>query len=589
MSCKLLDSLSCSISDDYQFPMNNIVDVDEMVQYRLTVSPTDAFDRDCYGRTSLYLALRYNPSPYTIRMLYEANKVALKTPDVCGITPMVLLYRNEYPIDILDALLDMCPEKFVTPTRAASGKTILKELEQAWTGRIKKENLTPRELRRDPSLLLQWEKFMHTLQKARSILIEDANSSTFTTRDEETPPFLSPQVNAAIDLSGPHQLSSELILFILKLYHQPNAKHSKSQRLINLLTRYKSREEVDDKGDTTLEAILLYRLLLCPSEALHSDVGGGTTFYQLLKHYPTVRSIKMLYNANPIALTTPDFCGISPIALAYLRCYSIHILKTLLELQPGAFLVGCQRSFLCQSVSDELNAYSCPSVFDELNTSWNRLITTKAVTMKMLRNEPDLLEQWDKFMATVQAASLFFADEEHNESFAVKHDAYSIPQVHAALQLKGPNKLSITVLAFTMNMYPKQLSTTMDVKGRRMLPLHYILEEFGASKAMSDSDIDITGFLHLLRTMLTLFPEGVSLAHPETRNSLPLHIALEKNINYDEGVSDLIGILPHSIHIVQEESGLAPFMIASEGKGSDLSTIYDILREAPSSCQKLID
>jgi hypothetical protein len=68
-----------------------------------------------------------------------------------------------------------------------------------------------------------------------------------------------------------------------------------------------------------------------------SDACGRTPLYHLLKLRPTVRSLRIIYERDNYALTTPDFCGISPTALVYFREYPIYELKTLLNLHPESY------------------------------------------------------------------------------------------------------------------------------------------------------------------------------------------------------------------------------------------------------------
>jgi len=382
-----------------------------------------------------------------------------------------------------------------------------------------------------------------------------------------------------MSMTGKHKLSPHLILFALKFYHASNEKIGNPASLINILSNYEPREDCDEEGDKTLEAIVLYRLSICPSEAVQSDHYGRTALYHLTKSNPTVRSIKNLLIADPNALATTDFCGVSPITIAFLEISPVRILKTFLELQPEVFFERNRRSF------------SSPSVLDELNVTWTRLITTKAISVALLKSNPSLMDQWQKFMATVQVASYIFAEKEKNKSFAFTHDhdQFSVAELHASLQLWNYKKLPTAIFSFVMEMYSDQLKLQMDTdESSTSIPLHCLIRNCAASK---DSEIDIdgaknevrAGFLRVLQTMLKLYPEGACVEHYEHgHHSLALHMALRSNIKFYEGISDLIVAFPRSIHIRENKSNLAPFMTAAVGPDSNLDTIMTVLLEGPS-------
>jgi hypothetical protein len=562
---RLIDTLSCSDYEGAHSCHNDAID--QIIQYRLSVSPTDGFDTDFCGRSALHLAiLRFNSSPEGIKMLYEANKSALQTFDFFGIAPISLFYYDSYPLEILDKFLNLCPEKFITSNESNSHNTILKGLDKLWSRRIQKESLTVHDLIQDPALRFQWEKFIITLVKVHYLLVEEGLISPLRSleMDCQEPPF-SPQAIAAIDLCGPHQLSTDLILFILQMHHADNDNFTKFRRLIHILSFYQPIGEIDDDGDKTLEAILLYRLWACPSEVFQSDACGRTPLYHLLKLRPTVRSLRIIYERDNYALTTPDFCGISPTALVYFREYPIYELKTLLNLHPEAFMGGTPQELVPRQ-----------SVLNKLISMWDRLIPTKSITVSSLKADGKLMDQWDKFMATIQGANNFFLEKKPTETSQL--------ELHGALEMKAHISLPNSLISFIMNMYPSQLSTIMVVKNRRMLPLHFLIELFTTTKSKNDTVTCVTEFSNLLKTMLDLFPEAATMPHPENGSSLPLHMALEGNMTYNEGVSDIIKKFPAAIYISDEKSGLAPFMIASTTEEYDLDTVLSVLRGAPSAC-----
>ena len=580
-SQKLVDTFSC-LDYDHQIrgDVVNTAALDRIVQYRLELSPSDAFARDFCGRTCLYLALKHHLPPASIKLLYKANRSALITPDFCGISPIALLFFDSCPIEMLKEILVLCPETFALH-KTNSGKSILEELTNSWTIKIQNKGITPFQVRRDPKLMLQWEKIICTAMSVRETVVGSKNNCIMQTGAEERNAELSfaPESQAIIDMSmtGKLKLSPDLILFALKFYHTSNEKIGNPARLINILSNYEPREDCDEKGDETLEAIVLYRLSICPSEALQFDQYGRTTLYHLTKSNPTARSIKNLIVADPNALVTPDFCGISPIAIAFLDISPLRILKIFLELQPEVVFQRRRKSFSSQSV------------LDELNITWTRLITTKAISVSLLKSNPSLMDQWQKFMATVQVASYIFAEKEKDESFAFRHDQFSFAELHASLQLWNYNKLPIAIFSFVMEMYSDQLKMGMDTdESSTSIPLHYLIRNCAASK---DSEIDIDGgedevrgdFLHVLQTMLKLYPEGARVKHYEDgRHSLALHMALRSNMKFHEGISDLIAAFPRSIYIRENKSNLAPFMTAAVGPDSSLDAIMTVLLEGPS-------
>lgn len=563
---RLIETLSCCDCEEFQSWQTDGF-IDQIIQYRLSVSPNDGFDTDFCGRSALYLALRFNPSPESIRMLYRANKSALQTSDFFAIAPISLLYHDSYPLGVLKVFLDLCPENFITPLESISQKTTLKELDKMWSSRIQKENLSVYDLIKDSALRLQWEKFIATVTEVHSLLLKEGLKSPLRSLevDSEEPSF-SHQALAAIDLCGNHQLSTEVILLILKMYHTENENVTTSRRLISILSSYQPRKEIDTDGDRTLEAILLYRLWASPSEAFQSDHCGRTPLYHLIRLRPTVRSLRILYEKNTHALTTPDFAGVCPIALVYFRGCPIYVLQTLLALQPSAFMGGSPQELL-----------GSQSIMKRLISLWNRLISTKSVLVSSIKDDGKLIDQWDKFMTTIQAANCFFLKKEPND--------LSQFELHHILELRTRISFPVSLISFIIKMYPSQLSSMMVFNNRKMLPLHHLIEIFVSSKNPYTTDALCTeDFMDILKIMLDLFPEAAATPLPHNCSTLPLHMALEGNMKYNEGVSDIISKYPTAIHLTHKKTGLAPFMIASTTEGHDLETILNVLREAPSAC-----
>ena len=562
---RLLDILSCVEYQDVLSSRKGLLE--EIIQYRISISQKDGFDTDFCGRSSLYLALRFNPSPHSIKILYEANKSALETHDFFGVAPVSLLYHDAYPIDLLSTFLELCPAKFIIPKYNLQDN-MLERLNFLWTKRLQNEGLDVCDLKQDPALLLQWKKLICTILKVQPLLevkklvsLSHDGLMEFFEHDQ----IFTNEAVAAIELCRSQKLSTDLLLLILKVCHRRDFRESHC--LVNILSNHDRRKQLYEEHDNSLEAIILYRLWVSPTEAFQSDSCGRTPLYHLLRLRPTPNSIQILYEANRHALTTPDFCGVSPTALAFLRDYPIQILKTLLKLRPEAFILGLQHP-----------QFTGRSFLNTLIATWDRLSSSKAVTVKSLKTDLHLREEWEKFMATLCVASDFFNDNLTNTGSSL--------EVHAALQLRGRVPIPASLISFIMHMYPSQLSSNLVLKNRSMLPLHYLIEEFSPTDANEDNRKG-ADFIHILRMMIHVSPKVTKIPHPESKNSFPLLMALKRNLKYDDGVSDLANKFPEALYAIEEKSGLAPFMLAAEGNCYDLDTIFYVLRQAPSTCPKI--
>jgi hypothetical protein len=536
---------------------NDKLYLESPIESRLNSFPLDAFDRDFCGRSCLYLAIKLQLSNHIIEMIYMANKAAFLSPDFCGFAPISLLFFDTCDIDLLNLMLDLCPQNFLN---------IIGQLESAWTQKI--ESLSAHYVSKTPSLMMQWKKYVQTVIKTNAYISLDQDSVSDCNQTIVHSLHLEEEAHALLyrHMCIHENQSSKLLLFGLKLYHSLRYQRPIENRLVHILSNYQSNT-TNKKGDSTLEAIVLYRLWVSKDEAFHQDCFGRSSLHYLLKLNPTAHTLQAVYSANPKALSTPDFLGIHPISIPYLPVTSLNVLETLLRIQPDAFF------------KTDLTSQSHTSIMEELNRSWTELINTKSITIKALKRNIGIHEQWEKFMISIRYASLF-----HENYVDIMEGNEDILEVHAALKLWAKGLLSTQVVSIIMGIYSDQLVVEMDDSGTCILPLHYLLQKKSIS---TSSDLD---FEKLLREILELFPESaIQKCSMDGRNALQK--ALSFNLDIDQGISDILEKFPEAIMAVDPQSNLSPFLQAAASASCNnttcnLTTVYELLLMAPSAIQE---
>lgn len=535
---------------------NDELYLESTIESRLSSFPLDTFDRDFCGRSCLYLAIKLQLSTRVIEMIYLANKAAFLSPDFCGFAPISLLFFDTCDIDVLNLMLDLCPQNFLN---------IIGQLESAWTQKI--ESLSAHYVSKTPSLMMQWKKYVQTVIKTNEYISLDQDSVRDWNQtivhslhlQEESLALLYRHICTNVNQS------SKLLLFGLKMYHSLQHQWPIENRLVHILSNYQS-DTTNEVGDSTLEAIVLYRLWVSKDEAFHQDCFGRTSLHYLLKLNPTAHTLRALYSANPKALSTQDFLGIHPISIPYLPVTSLHVLETLLRIQPDAFF------------KTDLKSQSNTSIMEELNRSWTELINTKSITIDTLKRNTGIQEQWEKFMISIRYASLFYENDE------IMEENEGILEVHASFKLWTKGYLSTQVVSIIMRIYSDQLGVEMDDSGTCTLPLHYLLQKKSMSKS---SDLD---YEKLLRGLLELFPESViQKCSMDGRNALQK--ALSFNLDIGQGISDILEKFPEAIMTVDPQSNLSPFLQAAASASCSnttcgLTTVYKLLLMAPSVIQE---
>ena len=533
---------------------NDKLYLESTIESRLNSFPLDAFDRDFCGRSCLYLAIKLQLSHHIIEMIYMANKAAFLSPDFCGFAPISLLFFDICDIDLLNLMLDLCPQNFLN---------IIGQLESAWTQKI--ESLSAHYVSKTPSLMMQWKKYVQTVIKTNAYISLDQDSVSDYNQTIVHSLHLEEEAHALLyrHMCTHENQSSKLLLFGLKLYHSLRYQRPIENCLVHTLSNYQSNT-TNKKGDSTLEAIVLYRLWVSKDEAFHQDCFGQTSLHYLLKLNPTAHTLQAVSSANPKALSTPDFLGIHPISIPYLPVTSLHVLETLLRIQPDAFF------------KTDLTSQSHTSIMEELNRSWTELINTKSITIEALKRNIGIHEQWEKFMISIRYASLFH--ENHNDAMTGNE-----LEVHAALKLWAKGLLSTQVVSTIMKTYNNQLGLDMEDNGTFILPLHYLLQKKSISTSL---DLD---FEKLLREILELLPESViQKCSMDGRNALQK--ALSLNLDIDQGISDILEKFPEAIMAVDPQSNLSPFLQAAASASCNnttcnLTTVYKLLLMAPSAIQ----
>jgi len=273
----------------------------------------------------------------------------------------------------------------------------------------------------------------------------------------------------------------------------------------------------------------------------------------------------MLYNAYPKALTVPDFCGTTPVSLAYLLEYPITTLQTLLELQPDA------------SISRPPSLFG-QTVLKHMTSLWTKQISSSLLTPQKIQADEVLLDQWDKFMLTIRAAvqtSCPKLKENKNKAHTGEDQSYAsnlqseeknindwilTPQLHASLRLPIPHRLPTNLMVIIVQMYPQHLTMRMKTNNSSacstLLPLHYVLNNLMPKAAKSHDEV--TTNLSILKTMLELSTKEASIPDPTRNNALPLHVAIEIGLtwNKDGGLFDIFCAYPEALYMMHPKSSL---------------------------------
>ena len=184
--------------------------------------------------------------------------------------------------------------------------------------------------------------------------------------------------------------------------------------------------------------------------------------------------------------------------------------------------------------------------------------------------------------------------------------------LHAASQVDCPR----AVLKIASVLYPQQLNE-FDSKMRTPLMIatmspifkeHDLTGEGYSIEELIHGDDDIASQSfhddHTEQkqpTVIEILLEAGAKAnkgHPElNRGRLPLHSAIVSGKRWNEGLMILRNAFPDSLMKIDNETGLYPFMLAAaagaaafeggvitEGRVSDLNTIFQILRSRPDQC-----
>lgn len=246
----------------------------------------------------------------------------------------------------------------------------------------------------------------------------------------------------------------------------------------------------------------------------------------------------MLFDGFPDAILFQDFCGDKPLYLLYHSSKDYRILEHVLDRMPSLALHK-EHSFSGQT----LIARICePWTSNEIASS-----RTDIATNPMQKN------RWMKLVLTIRAAYAFTKESKQK---------YNIPELHLALKIGCPPPL----LSQFLEIHPEHASIPME--GSECLPLHYYVEK---SKAVFESKF-------VVKRLIRAFPAAV---HQLCNGRLPLHLALEAGMKWDEGVSELVSAAPEYLDHKDVSTGMIPFLVASSNDECELSTLYSLLRENP--------
>lgn len=160
--------------------------------------------------------------------------------------------------------------------------------------------------------------------------------------------------------------------------------------------------------------------------------------------------------------------------------------------------------------------------------------------MQELHENKELNEFWEAMLSFIKAASLGDGKPSSSEWTNVVHDCVKIDCDPLLTQL-------------AIALYPDQ--SKKHVNGR--LPIHLIQ----SSKS--------------LKILLEAYPDSASTPDPDGR--LPLHLAIERNIAWEEGLEALIKAYPGGLNTQDPKTGLLPSLMAQ-----DATTIFQLISANPS-------
>jgi len=260
-----------------------------------------------------------------------------------------------------------------------------------------------------------------------------------------------------------------------------------------------------------------------------------------------------------------DFCGDTPLYLLYHPSKDYRILQYVLKQNPS-FAIHRERSFSRQSLVNRICA------------PWT--LKDHLPTRNTIQNNATLNDRWTKLVLTVRAAhthkmKLLSTEKEDGVDVRTSEERV-LRELHVALEYSCPP----LVLRHFTEMYPEQASMPMVLRwpeygGYDCYPLHYYL---GYSDVVRNSRV-------VIQSLLSAFPDGIQKFH---RGRLPLHWAIIQGRQWEDGIQDLVYAGPEYLDCPDPMTGMIPFLQAATNELSNVTTVYNLLRENPAVLTNLL-
>ncbi|GAX09844.1 hypothetical protein FisN_11Lh178 [Fistulifera solaris] len=278
------------------------------------------------------------------------------------------------------------------------------------------------------------------------------------------------------------------------------------------------------------------------------DIDGDTPLHTACRCGAPIEVLEVLLRANPLAVHERDLEGLTPLLRLWVR-YTV--------------ILG----------NDAIDSVNCAADL-----------------------HGELLDAWKKTELLLRCTQRGACDDDSSSGHAFR-------PVHAACAVDCPR----SVVRIAARMYPHQLEE-VDEKGMTPLliaaaapvfkvrdlsdqgytfeDIIYGEETFDDQEQTNKNDGDTDGFSQppVIEIILNANQGGASASAgiPDSKGRLPLHVALESQKTWKEGVKQLVEVYPEGVSTVDPTTSLYPFMLAAKGVGGDLTTIYEICRLNPS-------
>ena len=365
------------------------------------------------------------------------------------------------------------------------------------------------------------------------------------------------------------------------------------------------------------------------------DVDGDTSLHAACRCGAPIEVLDVLLRANPRTVHDRDYEGLTPLLRLWVR-YFVMLGDDLIE---GVASRDDVKDDLAEawSKTELLLRAACIEPIDCVDESHidrdygNADVGTKSVKYDIDGDngiadvETKSVKSGNSLDKSPNGESSGVEQKDEQHAGALTIESQQIPcgskhlkskpfrVLHAASQVDCPR----AVLKIASVLYPQQLNE-FDSKMRTPLMIatmspifkeHDLTGEGYSIEELIHGDDDIASQSfhddHTEKKQLTvieiLLEAGAKAnkGHPELkRGRLPLHSAIVSGKRWNEGLMILRNAFPDSLMKIDNETGLYPFMLAAaagaaafeggvitEGRVSDLNTIFQILRSRPDQCE----